>query len=436
MTTTDGALAILTVFVAGTLLLAVYESESLQGQITRMDQLAGKQAQASTTAGGGSGTSGTPTQPVTRDIRLYSYSKVVPIANGVNYLAFTFNGTVPGPTIFINQGDTVHFTLINNDTMAHSIDFHAAEIDWSTAYASILPGQNKSFSFIANYPGVFMYHCGTPPVLEHIANGMYGAIIVRPSNPLPAAPGGSYVLVESEFYTSMGPGGTYLGNYSKMLSATPDYVVFNGVANQYANSPLVVQPNQLVRLYLLNAGPSLWEAFHVIGALMDTVYQDGNPANVLHGMQTVSLAPSSGAIVDMYFTDPGGKNPFVNHAFAYASIGATGIFQVANGSQSSTTSTAASVAGPVVTIKAGSGLNQSSPGYSPATMTVVVGVNNTVTWVNKDSIIHTVTASDKSFNSGDLYQGDSFTWTFKTPGTYTYYCLYHPWMKGTIIVKG
>ena len=124
-----------------------------------------------------------------------------------------------------------------------------------------------------------------------------------------------------------------------MLAATPDYVVFNGKAFQYQVSPLTVKPNELVRLYVFNEGPNLWEAFHVIGGIMDTVYTDGDPFNVQHGMQTVSIPPSGGAIVDMYFTDPGGLNPFVNHAFAYAQDGAVGVFQVASSSASSVSTT-------------------------------------------------------------------------------------------------
>jgi nitrite reductase (NO-forming) len=380
--------------------------------------------------------------PVVRHITLIAEDAQMQIANNVTYDAWTFNGTVPGPTITVNQGDTVFAKFINNvTTMAHSIDFHAAEIDWSTAYASVAPGQSKAFNFTVNYPGVFMYHCGTPPVLEHISNGMYGAIIVNPSTPLPPAPGGQYVFVQSEFYLNDKPGadGSFAGNYTKMLAATPDYVVFNGKANQYQAKPLSVQPNELVRLYFLNVGPSHWSAFHVIGALMDTVYIDGNPANVQRGLQTLNIPPSGGVIVDMYFRDPGGKNAFVTHDFADASKGAVGVFVVQSGTVSRTIASSATSApsgtSVHVTLPAGSATNSSSPGYSPATITVVIGVNNTVVWTNKDSSPHTVTAVGKGFDSGNMNAGDSFTYTFTAPGTYQYTCSYHPWMKGTVIVK-
>ena len=170
---------------------------------------------------------------------------------------------------------------------------------------------------------------------------------------------------------------------------------------------------------------------------MDTVYTDGDPFNVQHGLQTVSIPPSGGAIVDMYFTDPGGLNPFVNHAFAYAQDGAVGVFYVANNPSSSVSTTTASsnISGPQVSILSGSAANTTKTYYSPSTITVVVGVNNTVTWINNDNAPHTVTATGGSFDSGNLNQGQSWTHTFTTPGTYTYRCTYHPWMTGTIIVK-
>lgn len=363
----------------------------------------------------------------------------IQLANNVTYDGWSFNGTIPGPTIWVNMCENVEFTLINNDTMAHSIDFHAAQVNWATVYAPVAPGQSLTFNFTPAYPGVFMYHCGVPPVLEHIANGMYGVIIVNGTGDwaLPAAPGGTYVIIESEFYLNNqpNPDGAYSGNYSKMLAATPDYVVFNGKAFQYQINPLKVKPNELVRLYVFNEGPNIWEAFHVIGGIMDSVYIDGNPLNVEHGLQTLNIPPAGGAIVDMYFPDAGGMNPFVNHAFAYAQMGAIGVFKVENGTTTSTTTTSSGPAkGPTVNIEPGSAVNTTSTYYSPSTMTVVIGVNNTVTWINKDNAPHTVTGME-AFDSGNLNPGQSWTYTFTTPGTYHYRCTYHPWMTGTVIVK-
>ena len=377
-------------------------------------------------------------------VTLVAKTAEIQIAQGVTYNAWTFNGTVPGPTIFVKQCELVHFTLINNDTMPHSIDFHAAEVNWATVYAPVAPGKSLSFDFAPAYPGIFMYHCGVPPVLEHIANGMYGVIIVNGTGPdaLRPAPGGQYVIIESEFYPSSHPNadGSYSGNYTDMLAATPQYVVFNGEAFKYQTTPLVDQHNEHVRLNVINEGPNLCEAIHVRGAIMDTVYIDGNPSNVLHGVQTLSIPPAGGAIVDMYFKDPGGENPFVNHSFADMQKGAMGLFQVENvtgalsTSTTPTTTSTPAPGGPVVTILPLSGMLENAPYYSPQVVTVVIGVNNTVTWVNNDDVPHTVTASDGSFNSGNMNAGQSWTHMFTTPGTYNYYCTYHPWMKGTVIV--
>lgn len=414
---------------------------SLQGVVNSLET---HPTSASTSAQGGTwAEQSCSTTTGSTSVTLVAEKTRVEIANGVFYNGWSFNGTIPGPSIWVQQCELVHFTLINNDTMPHSIDFHAAQVNWVTDYAPVAPGASLSFDFAPAYPGVFMYHCGVPPVLEHIANGMYGVIIVNGtgSQALPPAPGGQYVLIESEFYLNShpDPDGGYGGNYTKMLAATPDYVVFNGEAFRYMTSPLVVMPNELVRLYVFNEGPSIWEAFHVIGGIMGTVYTDGNPNNALHGLQTVNIPPSGGAIVDMYFPDAGGKNPFVNHAFAYAQKGAIGVFQVENGtSNSGTTSTTTSTGGatgPVVSIQPGSAAQTTTTYYSPSTITVVLGVNSTVTWVNNDQAPHTVTATDGSFNSGNLNAGQTWSHTFTAPGVYAYYCSYHPWMKGTVIVK-
>ncbi len=381
------------------------------------------------------------TTPSEAHITLVGTSAEIQIAPNVTYDAWTFNGTVPGPTIWVTQGDTVDVTLVNNDSMPHSIDFHAAQVDWATDYAAVAPGGNETFSFVPLYPGVFMYHCGTPPVLEHIGNGMYGAIIVQPSTPMASAPGGEYVIIQSEFYLNSQPNsdGSYSGNYTKMLAGTPDYVVFNGKAFQYQSQPLAVMPNELVRLYLLNEGPSLWEAFHVIGGIMDTVYADGNPENVQHGLQTVSIPPSGGAIVDMYFPDAGGENPFVTHAFDDASIGAVGLFAVEGGNSTTTGGSpgaSTGVAGSTpVAILAGGSQQGKSDYYSPDPISVVVGVNNTITWTNDDTMPHTVTSRTGLFDSGMIEPGSSWTYTFDTPGTYAYYCTLHPWMTGIVMVE-
>jgi nitrite reductase (NO-forming) len=145
------------------------------------------------------------------------------------------------------SGQTVNVTFVNNGNMTHSIDFHAAQTDPAVAYRSVNPREEVEFSFVARTPGAFVYHCGTYPVLQHIANGMYGAIIVDPAPALPAADV-SYVLVQSEWYTQQVSGTQMSGDYQKMMNVTPDEVVFNGIAFQYNSHPLTAKVGQRVRL--------------------------------------------------------------------------------------------------------------------------------------------------------------------------------------------
>lgn len=250
---------------------------------------------------------------------------VVTIAPNVAYHAWTFNGTVPGPVIRVRQGQTINFTLINQGSMAHSIDFHAAQTPWNVNYQPVPAGNTFSFTWKANYPGVFMYHCGTPPVMYHMANGMYGAIIVDPANGW--APAQEYVLVQSEFYTRQNPDGMYAIDANKLMAGQPDYVTFNGYANQYQTAPLTAKAGQRVRLFIVNAGPSRFSAFHVIGAIFSDVYPDGNPANHTVGDQTLTIPPGGGVVAELTMPDAG-KYPFVTHSFMDASIGATGVISV------------------------------------------------------------------------------------------------------------
>ena len=235
------------------------------------------------------------------EVHIESSDNTVEIASGVQYQAWTFGKTVPGPVIHVRQGQTVNVVLTNRGTMQHSIDFHSAITPPSLHYVDIMPGESITFSFVAKVPGAFLYHCGTPPVLLHIGNGMYGAIIVDPATPLPPA-AESYVLVQGEWYTQQVSGKLMAGNYEKMQAMRPDEVVFNGAAFQYAHHPLTAKPGDLVRLYVVNAGPSLWSAFHVIGAIFDKVYPGGDPAQAISGVSTWTVGPGEGAVFDL--SDP------------------------------------------------------------------------------------------------------------------------------------
>ena len=253
--------------------------------------------------------------------------EAVEIASGVHYQAWPFGGSVPGPTLHVKQGQTVKVTLVNKATMHHSIDFHSAFTPPNTSFADIMPGEKIEFSFEARMPGVFVYHCGAPPVLLHMANGMYGAIIVDPADdPRPKADK-EYVLVQSEWYTQHISGNLMGPDFTKMQKIQPDIVAFNGIAYQYKDHPLTAEPNERVRLYMVNAGPSLWSAFHVIGTIFDKVYPDGDPRNFLSGVSTYSVGPGEGIVFDVVIPDAG-EYVFVDHSFAHVDKGAAGVLDV------------------------------------------------------------------------------------------------------------
>jgi len=262
----------------------------------------------------------------TAAVTMTASDATIQIASGVQYQAWTFGGTVPGPVLHVRQGPTLNVTLVNNGTMQHSIDFHAAQVAPNVAYRSINPGQKLEFSFVATTPGAFIYHCGTPPVLQHIGNGMYGAIIVDPAQPLPAADV-SYVLVQSEWYTQQVSGTQMAGDYNKMMNVTPDEVVFNGVAFQYNDHPLNAKVGQRVRLYVIDAGPNLPSAFHVIGGIFTAVYPDGDASHALTGVSTYPISPGQGAVFDAIMQQPG-KYPIVDHSMRDMMIGAVGVLNV------------------------------------------------------------------------------------------------------------
>lgn len=249
------------------------------------------------------------------------------IAPGLPFEVWTFNGSGPGTHLHVREGETVQFKMTNTSDIQHSIDFHAAQIAWDRYYQAVNPGETIEFEWTPNFPGAYMYHCGTPPVLAHIGNGMHGAIIVQPKAGWPE-PAREYVLVQHEWYLgATNDQGIRTGDVAKMNAGTPDLVVFNGYVNQYQEEPLVADPDELIRIHIVNCGPTTWSAFHVIGALFEASYPDGNPNNKQVGMQTVSVPPGGGYTVELRIPDAG-LYPFVTHSFAYTGRGALGILKI------------------------------------------------------------------------------------------------------------
>jgi uncharacterized cupredoxin-like copper-binding protein len=233
-----------------------------------------------------------------------------------------YKGTANSTPIVVNQDDKVQVTFVNGSSkamhvdMAHSIDFHSAEVAPSKYYVDIAPGKKEVISFVAKHPGVFMYHCATQPILMHTGAGMMGMMVVKPRHLAP---------VDKELYMTQGeayigkPGG--LSDMDKLNAKKPDVIMFNGYANQYKANPITVKKGERIRMYVLNAGPSLWSAFHVIGTVFDKTTVEGV---IGHDSQTINLAPSQGGWVD-FTLDQVGNYPFVTHAFGDMTKGAAGI---------------------------------------------------------------------------------------------------------------
>lgn len=252
------------------------------------------------------------------------------VAPDVTQMLWTFDGRVPGPALRGKVGDTFNVTVTNDTDMTHNIDFHAESGPPSKVMTPVAPGQSHTYTFVATHAGAWLYHCGIDPMLMHMGNGMYGALIIDPPN-LPAADK-EFVLVGSEMF--FGPEGD-VGDYDKMLANTPDTVVFNGYPFAYMHQPLAAKVGELVRIWVVDAGPSRSVGFHVIGAPFTTEYlngayllKDGVSAGVESGAaQTLPVDPGNGGFVELRFADSG-SYPFVSHIVADAAIGAMGTFDV------------------------------------------------------------------------------------------------------------
>jgi nitrite reductase (NO-forming) len=258
--------------------------------------------------------------------------KDITVATGFVVHAWTFGGTVPGPTIRVHLGDTVRVHLTNQTQMSHSIDFHASQTAMNDQMVEIKPGETFTYTYTADYAGVWMYHCGTAPALHHIANGMFGMVIVEPKGGLPKVDE-EVALVQSEWY--LGAQGQP-ADYAKANAAAPapDFVVFNGVANQYKDNPIQVTTKGRVRVFVLDAGPNIDSSFHAVGTIFDTVIKEGivlARGNAQGwGSQAVDLAPAQGAIIE-FSPQEDGMYPFVTHAFNFVGKGAIGIFMAGDG---------------------------------------------------------------------------------------------------------
>lgn len=269
-----------------------------------------------------------------KEFRIPMTHDTITIAGGVKYVGWTFGGTVPGPVLRVRQGDLVRINLVNQaKDMPHSIDFHASRIPMDHAMKSIAPGDSLQFEFEATTAGTFMVHCGTAPVLLHIAQGMYLPIIVDPKGGWPTRADKEFIIVQSDFYPKAAAedSTTMVADWQAMLDARATYVVFNGRAFQYKDAPLQVDEGDVVRLFVMNAGPNLRSDFHVVGNIFERVYPGGHAGQVIGGVQTWTVPAGGGAVFELEFARGlagNGTYAFVTHAFADASKGAVGLIQV------------------------------------------------------------------------------------------------------------
>jgi Putative multicopper oxidases len=241
---------------------------------------------------------------------------------------WTYNGTIPGPLVRVKEGDTVDFTLLNDpaNKNSHSMDFHAGRFDVLGEFEAIKPGEKKNFTFKAEHPGVWIYHCGADSMSEHISRGMYGVVIVDPKegyNENFPKPDREYVIVHGDLFEA--------GASAKERTAGEKWkgVLVNGKIFHYdpvhdsnASIALESKPGERVRIYFVNAMINEWAAFHPIAGIWDRVWDNGNPKNVLWGMQTMQVPPAHGVVLDIISPkDRPTNNALVDHSMKHAMNG-------------------------------------------------------------------------------------------------------------------
>lgn len=248
------------------------------------------------------------------------------VAPGVTQTVWTYDDLFPGPTLRGKVGDTFRIRLVNDGNVGHSIDFHSSKVAPNVEMRTIEAGDDLIYEFEAKHAGVYMYHCGSNPVLQHTGMGQHGAMIVDPPD-LPD--------VDHEFWIVQHE--TYMGNindaHAKMEAAAWDAVAFNGYPFQYVHDPIDgIEPGERVRMWVMNNGPSENSSFHVIGTIFDTVYKEGSyrlhpDQDAPGGAQVLDLKPSQGGFVEFTF-DTDGIYKFVDHKFANVPKGAVGLMMV------------------------------------------------------------------------------------------------------------
>lgn len=289
--------------------------------------------------------------PETIKVGLETVEVTGTLADGATYHYWTFNRKVPGPFVRVQVGDTVEVSLHNVDDSSepHSVDFHAATGPGGGGEAThAAPGETKGFSFKALKPGLYVYHCAAPLAAEHIANGMYGLILVEPEEGLPPVDREFYVM-QGEIYTAedFGSRGQLQGSRERLLDEDPEYYVFNGAAEALTGSnALRAEVGETIRIYFGVGGPNESSSFHVIGEIFDKAYERGSFAMPpMVDVATISVPPGGGAVAELTLEVPG-EFVLVDHALSRAARGLVGKL-IVEGPEEPAIFDAASVSEPV-----------------------------------------------------------------------------------------
>lgn len=399
---------------------------------------------------------------------LTAHSSTIPIAEGVNYEGFTFNHTMPGKQMIVQEGDMVEITVHNQDTVTHGLSVHAADAQTSKHVGNIPAGETRTLTFEAKYPGVFMYHCapGGHGIMAHTMGGQHGMIVVEPRDQfelekeLGREPDLRVYLVQHEVYS----------NGRDFFDGKAQYVMFNGEAFRYAYDPIKARPGDYVRFYYLNVGPNMTSTFHAVGGIWDYMYYQGNPRNVMVGGQSTVTGPTDSWVIEWEMPDEEGSYLLVSHAFGTQAIkGAVGSILASHDHERDTVvrsegPTRAAHDEPKRVIRPfGVGseevdrphvthsmerrtyIEMVGNSFYPARQEVAIGTE--VTFVNEDvfdkldgeltgrhNAITIQADGDEPFASPELLHGETWSVTFTEPGTYRYFCTLHPYMIGEIVV--
>lgn len=396
------------------------------------------------------------------------------IGNGVMFNGFVTNGGIPGPTIIVDEGDIVEFTVINKGNIPHGASIHAAYTQTSKYLGKIPAGESRTVLFKAVVPGVYMYHCapGGHAIPMHIIFGQYGMIVVKPKKQykleqvLNKKPDVEIYLLQHELYASG----------KDAINSQPIYTMFNGELFRYVKNPIKAKPGDFIRIYFLNAGPNLLSTFHIVGIIWDYVYWQGNPDAILPNGQTVNAGPSDSWVIEFRMPPDEGYYTMLTHAVGSADRGAIGLLVCDDSAHTPVTVLSdgpkyteaefkdikSKVSRVVSPFEPGSADVDPPAVYGSETKEVTVKIignsfnpkvlhiapGTKVTWVNEDVFtymdgefggIHNVVSYEgiaQPFSSNLLAHTEKFTFEFTEEAEYKYMCTPHPYMKGVIKVDG